>query len=86
MKTALPSRKETKTNTRKKKTQARKHTSTNMHTKEQNKTNKQTKKKQQQQQQQQKIIKLLTLGSEVVTLDFSLTHVLQAPNTQLCHS
>ena len=31
------------------------------------------------------IIQLLTVGPELVTLDCSLTHVLQAPNTQPYH-
>ena len=33
-----------------------------------------------------KIIQLLTVASELMTLDCSLTHVLQAPNTQPYHS
>ena len=33
-----------------------------------------------------KIIQLLTLAPELVTLNCSLTHVLQAFNTRPCHS
>ena len=33
-----------------------------------------------------KIIQLLPVASELVTLDFSLTHVLQMPNTKPYHS
>ena len=43
--------------------------------------NQQTKKQQQQQKNH-----LLPVASELVTLDFSLTHVLQMPNTKPYHS
>ena len=43
--------------------------------------NKQTKQKQQQQTNKQK--KLSTVVPQLVTLDCSLTHVLQVPNTRL---
>ena len=74
------------------------HTSTNRPTIARNKSNK---KKQQQTNTQNnnnnnnnnnnklksnQIIQLLTVEPELMTLDCSLTHVLQAPNTQPYHS
>lgn len=61
------------------------------------KTNKENKKKGQQDKNNKtnkqrnnsnnkKIIQLLPVASELVTLDFSLTHVLQMPNTTPYHS
>ena len=51
---------------------------------EEKQTNKQTNEQQQQQEQQKN--KPSTMAPELVTLDCSLTHVLQAPNTQPYHS
>ena len=99
MKTARPSRKENKqTKKKKKRNQNNDNNNTNLkahvnkqannNTKKQNKTNKQTK------QiiiiiiklKLNKIIQLLTVLQELVTLDGSLAHVIQAPNTQPYHS
>ena len=45
-------------------------------------TNKQTKERRNKKNKSNKIIQLLTEAPELVTLDCSFTHVLQAPNTQ----
>ena len=53
---------------------------------QQQKTNKQTNKRKKQKNKLNKITQLLTAAPELVTLDCSFTHVLQAPNTQPYHS
>ena len=72
MKNAPPFRKENKENKKKKKKgQQDKNNKTN---KQRNNSN------------NKKIIQLLPVASELVALDFSLTHVLQMPNTKPYHS
>ena len=71
MKNAPPFRKENKENKKKEEKVSTR----------QKQQNQQTKKQQQQQKNH-----LLPVASELVTLDFSLTHVLQMPNTKPYHS
>ena len=71
MKNAPPFRKENKENKKKEEKGSTR----------QKQQNQQTKKQQQQQKNH-----LLPVASELVTLDFSLTHVLQMPNTKPYHS
>ena len=64
-----------------KKAYTKKYSNNNNNNKKQ--TNKQTNKRKK--KQTKKIIQLLTEAPELVTLDCSFTHVLQAPNTQPYH-
>ena len=60
---------------------------TNLKTQNNKQANKkQTKKINKKKRKKKKIIQLLTAVPELVTLDCSLTHVLQVPNTQTYHS